>query len=199
MFRNGLPSISRPCSPVSACWIRRWRAGLSAPQPTVPWVTNPLRGVLLPLAPLVDVEGVTLMVVTLELWQRTVYLRGAGLESALTEAGDAASAQTFQEWVEQATLAKQANLPFLEMPTDEPATGLGGVPFILSDDLGTTYTMRSGWAGGTGTEWRMERGFEPGVPDTARHLHIAVANHAGDEIAALSFHLEVDLHTPSTP
>lgn len=177
---------------------RENRPDLPAPHPEEPQTTNPLRGVLLPLAPVVDIQGVTLVLLTVELWQRTVSLRGAGLESALTEARNAAHAEAFHEWAEQARQAKRANLPFLEMPSDEPGTGLGDVPFILSDDVGTTYTMCAGSAGRTGTEWRTECGFQPRVPDTARHLHIAVADHDGHEIAALSFDLKVDLYTPST-
>lgn len=173
---------------------REKRPAVSAPQPAQPPVTNPLRGVLLPLAPVVDVAGVTLILLAVELWQRSVSLRGVGLESALTEARDAAHAEAIEGWAEEAKRAKRASLPFLEMPPDQPGSALLHVPFMLSDDVGTTYTLGSGSAGGTGTEWQMERGFEPGMPNEARHLHIAVTDHDGQELTALSFDLEVDLH-----
>ncbi|MDN4161105.1 hypothetical protein [Nocardioides abyssi] len=57
-------------------------------------------------------------------------------------------------------------------PPTEPAERLLRVQMSVSDDLGTTYEIRMGQCGGTGTEWDASQSFRPRPPGDATELRV---------------------------
>jgi hypothetical protein len=131
-----------------------------------------LEAVLAPACPLADVGGLTLALVSVELWTSGMFVRLAVLRNSVSDDLDAEHEASMTQWAEtrRAGAGEPENLP----PPDQPGERLLRLPLTLSDDLGTRFESRSRSASGTGTEWRSEWRFEPGVPRTASRLTIAL-------------------------
>jgi hypothetical protein len=158
------------------------RPAPTPPDPSLPDVRAPATGavaahdvleaVLAPAEELVDVDGITVILVSVELWTNGLFVRLAGLRTDLTDELDASFEGAMTHWAVAAREAKQtgAKLP----PPHQPGERLMRLPLTVSDDVGTTYRSLARSAGGTGTEWRSEWRFEPGVPRAATRLIVAV-------------------------
>lgn len=132
-----------------------------------------LRHAFAPLAPLVDFEGVTLVVVSAELWTRSTRLRVAGLHNATSDEIDEEHRRALERWAQKLEEARARDISSDDPPRDAGARMLD-MRLALADDLGTRYRSTGRSAGGTGTEWRLDVRFEPAMPGSARHLTIAV-------------------------
>src|SRR3954447_21557981 len=151
----------------------------SLPDPSLPDVRAPgtttrahdaLEAVLAPAQPLADVDGITVVLVSVELWTSGMFVRLAGLRSALTDELDAEFDGAMIHW---GVLAEDARAGSANPPAPrQPGERLMRLPLTVSDDLGTAYTSRNRSAGGSGTEWRSEWRFEPGVPREATRLTV---------------------------
>jgi hypothetical protein len=124
-----------------------------------------LRGVLAPAAELAFVDGMTLVLLSVELWSGGVFLHLAVLRNAATDELDAAHERAFDGWT--AGRRDQA-------PPPMPGTRLGDLALTVADDTGTSYQPSHRAAGGSGTEWRSEWKFEPGAPPEATRLTITL-------------------------
>src|SRR4051794_9075847 len=141
-----------------------------APNPD-PEPLNRLEAVLAPASPLADVDGVTLLLVSVELWTRGVFLRMAGMGTAHTQRLDEefqAAADAGGEWPEHL------------------GSRFGALPLTLADDAGTRYSPRGSASGGTATEWRTDWQFAPGVPRAASRLFVTLAGADGPLVQELA-------------
>jgi hypothetical protein len=136
-----------------------------------------LEAVLAPARALADVDGFTLLLVSVELWTNGPVLRLAGLRNASTDTLDAAHEAAMARWA--AARARDVGAD----PPELPGERLMRLPLALADDAGTTYAPGSRSGGGTGSEWRAEWRFAPAVPAAATRLTVTLD--AGDERHAL--------------
>lgn len=143
------------------------RAASVAPEPA-----DLLRNVYAPLAPLVDFNGVTLVLASVELWTRSVRVRIAGLNNAISDRLDEEHRTALHGWASKVRDAHaRGDVP--EDPPPEPGARLLDTRLALTDDIGTEYRYVGGSAGGSNTEWRLETVFEPGAPAGAGKLILA--------------------------
>lgn len=161
--------------------LRRPEPDVRPPGSVTESPTNLLRHVLAPLTPLVDFNGVTLVLASVELWTRSVRLRIAGLNNVTSDRLDDEHRRALHRWAEKARDAHaEGRLPDVP-PTDAGARMLD-MRLTLTDDLGTRYRSSGSMAGGSGHEWRFEGAFEPGMPATARELAVAVSEADGSPV-----------------
>jgi hypothetical protein len=118
--------------------------------------TNRLLRVLAPAEPLADVDSVTFVLTSVELWEHRVELFGAGLRAG----------------------------PHDPAYLDEWSPDIAGSPLYelligLSDDLGTRYDLISSDADGSASEWRLHNSYAPGVPHRAGRLILNIADDDG--------------------
>ncbi|MGO8907369.1 MAG: hypothetical protein ACLQMH_17350 [Solirubrobacteraceae bacterium] len=135
-----------------------------------------LEGLLTPGRPIADVDGITVVLVLVELWTSRVTLRLEALRNALTDALDAeydAEWRAYQErWSGRPSSAYHHEDD--DGPPDQPSVArLGGLPLSLADDVGTRYHAVSGATGGP-DPWRSEWRLEPGVPTSATVLTLGL-------------------------
>ena len=150
--------------------------------------TNLLRHVFTPLAPLIDFNGVTLVLASVELWTRSVHLRIAGLNNATSDRLDEQHRQALDGWAKKVRDA-HARSTVPEDPPREPGARLLDMGLALADDVGTEYRSTTSSAGGTGSEWRLEASFEPGTPAGARELTLTVNDSSGSLVHTVRLEL----------
>lgn len=163
------------------------RAGSVAAKPT-----NLLRHVFAPLTPLVDFNGVTLVLASVELWTRSVRLRIAGLNNATSDRLDDEHRTAFEGWGAKVREAQARGSRMPDDPPREPGARLLDMDLTLTDDLDTEYRGTVSSAGASNTEWRLEVAYEPGVPVGASHLVLT----AGGTYESLAHEIELELPRP---
>ncbi len=124
-----------------------------------------LRGVLAPAMELAVVEGMTLVLLSVELWTTSVFLHLAVLRTSETDEQDAAHQRAMDAW---------GAGPRDGDPPAQPGERLTRLPLTLADDAGTRYRPTHRGAGGTATEWRAQWKFEPGPPPAATRMTITL-------------------------
>lgn len=137
-----------------------------------------LEGMLTPERQLGEIEGITIVVVLIELWSRRLVLRLEARQNDITEVLDAAFNAEWKawesRWVDHRAAAEAEDVP----PPEQPSVSrLSGLPLSVADDVGTRYHA-IGTATGGPYPWRSEWRLEPGVPSSARSLRIALENGA---------------------
>jgi hypothetical protein len=138
-------------------------------------VEDRLEGLLTPGLPLGEVDGITVVVMRVELWASRLILRLEGLQNQLTDALDATFDTEWKawerRWVEDRAAAEAGDVP----PPRQPSVSrLDGLPLSVADDVGSRYHAIGGATGGSEHPWRSEWRLEPGVPPAARVLNIAL-------------------------
>jgi len=133
-----------------------------------------LEGLLTPERPLGEVDGITVVVMLVELWTSRLTLRLEALQNQLTDALDAAYATEWNayesRWGEDRAAAEAKDL----RPPKQPGVSrLSGLPLSVADDVGTRYHA-VGMATGGPHPWRSEWRLEPGIPSSASVLWIAL-------------------------
>jgi hypothetical protein len=136
-----------------------------------------LASVLAPMLALADVDGLTLVLASVELWTSSVFLRTAILRNATTDELDAEHEAAFEQWSETARETP---------PPPQPATRLMRLELTLSDDVGTGYRNQGRSAAGAGTEWRAEWKFQPGAPPGATRLTLTLRGRDGEQTHELA-------------
>ena len=170
--------------------LRRHFPEIRPPESVAQPPTNSLRHVLAPLATLVDFHGVTLVLASVELWTRSVRLRVAGINNPTSDRLDEEHRQALDGWAKKVRDVQDRGTVY-----DDPPMGAGAsmldMRLVLADALGTDYRCTGRSAGGTGSEWRLEAAFEPGIPAGAAELTLTVGDPTGSLVRAVQ--LEVPL------
>lgn len=140
------------------------------PATVAPAPSNSLRRVLAPAVPLADIDGVTYVVTTIELWEHTVDVFVAGVPSSETTRREHAAELAMAAWVR----ARRSGAVRDGLPPDRIGTTRLGLLIDISDDLGTPYRLGHSSSGGSGGEWRIHLTCKPGVPTEATTLTVHV-------------------------
>ncbi len=150
--------------------------------------TNLLRHVFAPLAPLVDFNGVTLVLASVELWTRSIRLRVAGLNNTVSDRLDEEHRQALQGWARKVRAAHDRGT-IRDDPPQHPGARLLDIRVTVADDRGSDYrcTVRS--AGGTGSEWHLEAAFEPVIPADAGELTVKASDPNGRPVHEVQLEL----------
>jgi hypothetical protein len=144
--------------------MSQWRR-VSAPGSQAPPPTDQLTAVLAPGLALADVDGLTLVLASVELWTSSLFLRMAVLRNAVTDGLDAEHREAFERW----SAGDRAS-----PPPPQPGARLNALPLTVTDDAGTAYVAAGRASSGSGTEWRSEWKYEPGPPASATRLTLAL-------------------------
>jgi hypothetical protein len=129
-------------------------------------------GVLSPAHVLGHFEGIRVVFVTGELWTDRVFIRVCAVQNERTRTLDEQWAREFERYTQDVLAARERDAAARPEPPEQPGALLSRIPLIVSDDLGTAYRLNGVSAGGTGSEWRAEWCFEPGVPAAATVLTV---------------------------
>lgn len=124
------------------------------------------------LAELGVVEGVSMVVVSVELWPGQVVVRVAARPGAATDRFDAADAHEIAAWTQPMTPHQRALQP---MPQSSDARLLGRALPRVTDDRGTAYQLRAGQVGTTDHRWRAEWIYAPEPPVETLALPVSAA------------------------
>ena len=102
-----------------------------------------------------------LLVIAVELWDKTIYVHVAKLDDE----------EMKRAWDAYADAAEAAARARTEQP--DPPHSMIGRDLRLADDIGTTYQSYGGHSGFPAPVWRAEWQFQPGVPAEATRLTIS--------------------------
>jgi hypothetical protein len=116
-----------------------------------------------------QVEGVDVLLVSVELWRSHVVVHLAGLADDLMD-------RLLRE--HRALMERHGRDPNPTEPPEPPDAMLGRIDLTVADDVGTRYFPSSSVSGGSDKEWRAQWRFEPGVPPEATRLTVAIGAHA---------------------
>jgi hypothetical protein len=137
--------------------------------------------------PLADVDSMPFVLTSVELWTNRVDVFLAGLPTAEADQRIRQHEDELNEWARKRRegLSGEGTLS----PPHPRGNRLFDVDIRLHNDLGTNYRTTGGSAGGSNTEWRLHRHYEPGVPEQATTLIVEAADHDGQIIGAVEFPL----------
>jgi hypothetical protein len=140
-------------------------------------------------------EEIPVVFVAVERWSRRLFIRLCAAQNERTRALDAKWARELEQFSHEVLAARErGDTARPELP-EQPGVVLSRVPLVVSDDLGTAYRNTGRSSGGTGSEWRAEWGFEPGVPTAATVLTVRLDTSEGSRLAC-EVHVQ-DLAGPS--
>jgi hypothetical protein len=128
-------------------------------------------------------EEIPVVFVTAELWTQRLFIHLCAAQNERTRTLDAQWAREFEQFTHEVQTARErgdASRPGLP---EQPGAVLCRIPLVVSDDCGGAYRNNGCSAGGTGTEWRSEWGFEPGVPTVATVLTVRLDTSDGSRLA----------------
>jgi hypothetical protein len=165
----------------------RDRTIVRPPRSTAPSPTVTLLGVLAPVAALADIDQLTYVVTSVELWSDHIDTHIVGLPTADGERHVRETQEALDEWARLGRIGRDVD-GLLEPPLPR-GNRLIEIDIRLRDDAGTPYRSSHGSSGGNGTEWRMHRAYQPGVPSNAGRLFIEVLDAAGQVTAGLDLPL----------
>ena len=113
------------------------------------------------------VGGVSIRLIAVSSEKLMVLCRG--VPNAETRSQDAAFAERYETWAQEASENPDTRGP----PPVMPGEGLSRLKPVLRDDLGTVYSMDLvALAGYPGTEWEAEWTFTPAIPTNATSLFL---------------------------
>jgi hypothetical protein len=128
-------------------------------------------------------EEIPVVFVTAELWTQRLFIRLCAAQNERTRAFDAQWAREIEQFNREVQAARERGAAARPELPEQPGAVLGRLPLVVSDDIGTAYWNTGRSAGGTGTEWRAEWGFEPGVPTAATVLTVRLDTSDGSRLA----------------
>ena len=117
-------------------------------------------------------EEIPVVFVTAELWTHRLFIPLCAAQNERTRSLDAQWATEWDQFTHEVQAARERGGATQPVPPDQPGELLSRVPLVVSDDLGTIYRSTARSAAGTGTEWRGEWHFEPGVPKAVHVLTV---------------------------
>jgi hypothetical protein len=97
-----------------------------------------------PVRPLGMLDGITMLLVTVEAWPDSVVVRVAGLPNERMAALEAEYQHAIETWA-----AARGERGPSRPPREPGAAALGRLGLTIRDDLGTPYRVATGSAGGT--------------------------------------------------
>jgi hypothetical protein len=136
-------------------------------------------GALSPAHVLGRFEGIPVVFVTAELWTERVFIRLCAAQNERTRNLDEHWARDFERFTHEVRAATERGAAERPEPPEQPGEVLNRVPLVVDDDLGTAYRWTGSSAAGTGSEWRGEWIFEPGVPVAAKVLTVRLDTSEG--------------------
>lgn len=145
-----------------------------------------LRRVLAIAEPLATVDDMPFVLTTVELWTNRVDLFLAGLPTADAERHIRRHRAEMDQWARRYREGRSEGTLSPPMARDGR---LFEVDIRLRDDLGTTYREMGGSAGGSNSEWRLHRWYEPGAPETATRLTVEAADYDGHIVGVVEIPL----------
>ena len=148
-------------------------AGTSRPPPAPIAV---LRRVIAVAQPLAEVDGMPFVLTSVELWNNRVDLLLAGISTERTEEHVRRHEAELNDWARRRNEGRSDGVL---SPPQLRGNRLFDLNIRLRDDLGTSYRAMGGSAGGSKTEWRLHRHYQPGVPPAASVLTIEIADREG--------------------
>lgn len=149
-----------------------------------------LEALLTPGHALGDVDGITVVLVLVELWTARSCLRLEALPNELTDTLDADYDREWSAFAERRRARRDgAEVADADLrPPEQPSVSrLAALPLSVSDDVGTRYHAGVTSTGGR-QRWRSEWEVEPGVPASASVLTVALEG-GGTERACLELDL----------
>jgi hypothetical protein len=159
---------------------------VSATPPAAPPAAT-FRRVMAVGEPLADVEGMPLLVTSVESWSDRVEMFLAAVPNAEAELEIAEFGKALESW--HRWRVERRSGPGVMNPPGLRGENLHSLDIRLRDDLGTTYQHRGGSAGGGGTEWRAHRTYRPGIPATATTLTIEAVDESGHSVGTITLPL----------
>jgi hypothetical protein len=155
-------------------------AGTTQPPPQP---TAVLHRVLAVGQPLAEVDGMPFILTSVELWSDRTHLTLAALPTPEADQRVTRDHAKINTWSQHHRAGRSG-----EGALGSP--GLRGnrlhvLNIRLRDDMGNTYQPKGGSAGGDGTEWRLHAYCQPGIPQTATRLTVAVIDAQGQAITSL--------------
>ena len=128
--------------------------------------------------PLITVDDMPLLLTAVEVWSHRVHVHLAAVLTAAAIERIREHDAAMRAWSDARMARTSAGaLP----PPAIRGSRLNDVTITINDDTGTTYRWEGGSAGGTGTEWRAQQHYAPGVPAKATRLTITAAE-TGDSL-----------------
>jgi hypothetical protein len=166
--------------------IEESRLKIEPPGSAAPPPTNRLVRVLAPALPLADIDGVTFVLTSVELWEHSVEVFVAGVPSAVTERRERDASEAFDRWAQERHDGDRPDGP----PPDAMRSARLGVLVGLGDNAGTRYEAREASMGGSGRPWRLQARYVPSVPATATHLIVHVNDDDGRPVVSRELPLD---------
>jgi hypothetical protein len=123
--------------------------------------------VLVPIIPLGEVDGVSLLLLTVELWPTEIVLTAAGVRTDETDRRDDEYEQSMTAWFKEGRIGESPEMPGSLL--------LRGIKLEIRDDADRPYDVVTAEFAGTGTEWRGIWVARPGLAKTARRVRVASA------------------------
>lgn len=151
------------------------RPSIGPPASAAPPPASRLQRVLAPALPVADIDQVTYVLTSIELWDHAVDVFVAGVPSAVTARREREAEAALDRWAQR----HRTGHGNLGPPPDAMRTHHLGILVGIGDDVGTRYRTLHASAGGSGTTWRIHVIAGAGVPPTANHLVISVNDDDG--------------------
>jgi hypothetical protein len=123
---------------------------------------------------------------SVELWTNRVDLFLAGLPTAQAQEQIRQRQAELNEWARK---RREGRGDGVLSPPQARGNRLFELDIRLRDDLDTRYHTIGGSAGGSNTEWRLHRHYEPGVPENATMLTVEIADTAARVVGAVELPL----------
>lgn len=125
--------------------------------------------VVSPLVPVLEHHGVTIVLVSVEVWPDERFVRMRGLPSEVTARLNVEFHEALEAWHRRGRTTDVPQQPAEQMFDFDPT---------VSDDVGTLYAPGQSARGGTFRMFRAEWTFKPGPPDSASRLTVRVGDGA---------------------
>jgi hypothetical protein len=145
-----------------------------------------LRRVLAVAQPLAEVDGMPLVLTSVELWTNRVDVFLAGRPTAEAQQPLRQHDAELNEWARK---RREGRSEGVLSPPQLRGGRLFELDIRVRDNLDTGYRAMAGSAGGSNTEWRVHRYYEPGVSETATLLTVEIVDSATDVVAAVELPL----------
>jgi hypothetical protein len=126
-----------------------------------------------PEALLGQVEGIPVILASVECSATSVVLRLYCSANEVTRKLDAQYEAEFAAWTQEFLTARKRGGRGMD-PPNQPGAFLNDLPLVITDDLGTDYIHPSKQAAGTGTEWEGMWTYKRGIPVDAKWLTVGI-------------------------
>ena len=127
----------------------------------------------LPDALLGEVEGIRVILASVECSASSVVLKLYCPANEVTRRLDSEHEAEFAAWTKELLAARKRGERGTQ-PPNQPGAFLNDIPLVIADNLGTEYTHPSKQAAGSGTEWEGMWTYKRGIPHAATSLTVKI-------------------------